>query len=65
MRCACPECGCFMIHAESAAACVCPECLHRCSACLGDGTPLTHDSVMTMKHINHTEDGRSDEQQER
>ena len=59
MRCSCPECGDFMIHAESDASCVCPNCLRRCSACLGTGTALSRESVMAMKQV-HTEPEKKD-----
>ena len=51
MRCGCPECGSFMIHAESDHACVCPECLYRCYACQGTGTALTREAVLGMKKM--------------
>ncbi len=49
MRCGCPECGSFMIHAESDHACVCPDCLYRCYACQGTGTALSREAVLAMK----------------
>ena len=61
MRCACPQCGSFMIHAETSAACVCPDCLYRCSACLGAGTPLSRDSAAAMKKTNQTEGENSND----
>lgn len=49
MRCGCPECGSFMIHAESDHACVCPDCLYRCYACQGTGTALSREAILAMK----------------
>lgn len=49
MRCACPACGDFMIHADNDASCVCPSCLRRCSACLGTDSVLSRESVLAMK----------------
>ena len=49
MRCSCPNCGTFMEHAESSASCVCPDCLTRCTACLGAGSILTKEDVMLLK----------------
>lgn len=52
MRCSCPVCGDFMIHAESDASCVCPSCLRRCSACLGTDSVLSRESILAMKQAN-------------
>lgn len=41
-----------MIHAESDASCVCPNCLRRCSACLGTDSVLSRESVLAMKRGN-------------
>ena len=49
MRCSCPECGEFMIHSETAEACVCPNCLRRCSACLGTDSVLPREAVLSLK----------------
>lgn len=36
MRCSCPVCGTYMVHAESHyLGCVCPGCGARCRNCLG------------------------------
>ena len=37
MRCACKLCGAYMVQAERglSSGCVCPECLHTCSDCMG------------------------------
>ena len=46
MRCGCPECEVYMVHAESGnGACVCPECGWRCDACLGTNTVLTGEEL--------------------
>lgn len=52
MRCGCPECGSFMIHADSDNACVCPDCLYRCYACQGTGTALSREAVLALKRTN-------------
>ena len=65
MRCGCPECGSFMIHAESDHACVCPDCLYRCYACQGTGTALSREAVLAMKgaaEIKTTEQSMRDAQ---
>ena len=49
MRCTCPQCGAFMEHAETSASCVCPQCLNRCSACLGAGTVWSRDAIERLK----------------
>ncbi len=51
MRCACPHCGAFMEHAETSASCVCPQCLSRCSACLGAGTLWTREELERLKTV--------------
>jgi hypothetical protein len=37
MRCSCQNCGAYMVQDEKGlgSRCVCPECLHTCSACMG------------------------------
>ena len=49
MRCACTNCGEYMIHAETAAACVCPTCGARCNACLGTKSAPSPEEVRAMK----------------
>ena len=51
MRCGCVECGAFMIHAEGKEACVCPECGHRCSACLGTDTVVSRDKLKDLRFV--------------
>lgn len=51
MRCGCIECGAFMIHAEGKEACVCPECGHRCSACLGTNTVVSREKLKDLKFV--------------
>ena len=51
MRCGCPECEAFMIHAdEGRSACVCPECGYRCTACLGTNSVVTKDKLKTLQN---------------
>lgn len=46
MRCSCMVCGAYMANSEGIElGCVCPECLHRCKACLGT------DSVKDVEQI--------------
>lgn len=52
MRCGCIECGAFMIHAEDRAECVCPECGHTCSACLGTNTVVSRDRLKDLKFVS-------------
>ena len=50
MRCGCPECGAYMVHAESARlGCVCPQCGRRCADCLGPDTLLTREQLRDLK----------------
>ena len=49
MRCACPNCGEFMEHAETSASCVCPTCLARCTACLGTDSVISRETFLRMK----------------
>ena len=51
MRCGCSQCGAFMIHAEGRETCVCPECGHRCSACLGTDTVVSRDRLKDLSFI--------------
>jgi len=52
LRCGCIECGAFMIHAEGREACVCPECGHRCSACLGTNTVVSREQLKNLKFVD-------------
>lgn len=61
MRCACPACGDFMIHADNDASCVCPSCLRRCSACLGTDSVLSRESVLAMKRAKEASAGKNSE----
>ena len=50
MRCSCPECDTYMVHAESLRlGCVCPNCGARCTACLGTDTVISRESLRRMK----------------
>ena len=50
MRCGCPACGTYMVHAESMYwGCVCPECGRRCADCLGTNTVLSREEVARLK----------------
>lgn len=51
MRCGCPECGAFMIHADTGYDCVCPDCLYRCHACQGTGTAISREEALHLKDI--------------
>lgn len=53
MRCSCPECDTYMVHAESMhLGCVCPECGARCTACLGTDTVISRDTLRKMKDLD-------------
>lgn len=64
MRCSCPDCGEFMINAESLAmGCVCPACGRRCAACLGTNTLLQKEEFKKLERLLFpSEDGREGEQ---
>ena len=50
MRCSCPECDTYMVHAESMRlGCVCPACGARCTACLGTNTVISREALRQMK----------------
>ncbi len=49
MRCACKECGVYMIQAESDhLGCVCPECGYRCTDCLGTNTVVSREALRSL-----------------
>lgn len=49
MRCACKECGVYMIQAESdQLGCVCPECGYRCRDCLGTNTVVSREALQAL-----------------
>ena len=51
MRCACHNCGTYMVHSESfALGCVCPECGRRCGDCLGTNTLISKDELKRLKN---------------
>lgn len=52
MRCGCALCGAFMIHAEGKETCVCPECGHRCSACLGTNTVVSREKLRDLRFVD-------------
>ena len=41
-----------MIHAEGKEVCVCPECGHRCSACLGTNTVVSRERLKDLKFVD-------------
>ena len=41
-----------MIHAEDRAECVCPECGHTCSACLGTNTVVSRENLKNLKFVD-------------
>lgn len=50
MRCGCPECGTYMIHADSMqTGCVCPDCGHRCRDCLGTNTVMSKEYIEMLR----------------
>ena len=49
MRCGCKLCGAYMIQAESdRLGCVCPDCGHRCTDCLGTDTVVSRESLAAL-----------------
>lgn len=50
MRCGCPDCGTWMVHAESSRmGCVCPACGTRCTDCLGTDTLVSREQLRKLK----------------
>lgn len=50
MRCGCPECGSYMVHAEGLrTGCVCASCGYRCGACLGTNTVISREEIKSLK----------------
>ena len=46
MRCACPNCGTYMVHSESMSlGCVCPQCATRCKMCLGTNSVVPREDL--------------------
>ncbi len=63
MRCGCPECGTYMIQSEGLnIACVCPECLFRCSACMGTNTVVSRDQLKNLVFTDHTAEHEAQEE---
>lgn len=51
MRCGCPCCDAYMVHAEEKqAACCCPQCGYRCNACLGTHTVINRESLFSSEN---------------
>ena len=49
MRCGCPDCGAYMVHADGPElGCVCPQCGRHCRDCLGMSAPLTREQLHAM-----------------
>ena len=53
MKCGCQECGAFMDHVEKGdrSYCICPECLFKCSDCLGENPKFTFLDRETVKRM--------------
>ena len=50
MRCGCPECDAYMVHADGPElGCVCPYCGYRCTACLGTNSVLSHEDLQRLR----------------
>ena len=54
-----------MIQAESLSlGCVCPDCLYRCSACMGTNTVVSREDLRALTFVDRTqpppEDGESE-----
>lgn len=49
MRCGCPDCGTYMVHADgSELGCVCPACGRRCRDCMGLAAPLSREEIRAL-----------------
>lgn len=56
MRCGCPQCGAYMIQAESLnLGCVCPECLYRCRACMGTNSVVSREDLHRLVFMDRTQ----------
>lgn len=54
MRCGCPECGAYLVHAEDLTlGCVCPECGYRCTACLGTKSVISREELKRLAEIEN------------
>ena len=63
MRCGCPECGAYMIQAEGVhLGCVCPECLFRCSACMGTNTVVSRENLKNLVFADHEAEQQAQEE---
>lgn len=50
MRCGCPECDAYMVHADGPGlGCVCPYCGYRCTACLGTNSVLSREDLQRLR----------------
>ena len=50
MRCGCPECDAYMVHADGPElGCVCPYCGYRCTACLGTNSVLSREDLQRLR----------------
>lgn len=57
MRCGCPECGTYMVHAEDMQlGCVCPDCNYRCTACLGTKSVVSREELLKLKEKSWKEE---------
>jgi len=45
VRCGCPVCGTWMVHAEEERRCICPACGEGCDACLGTNSVMTKEAI--------------------
>ncbi len=51
MRCGCPQCGAYMVHAEGRRqGCVCQNCGAHCNACLGTNTVISKEAFLSLRH---------------
>lgn len=50
MRCACTNCGTYMIQSEGLPVrCACPDCGASCNACMGTHSLITRDNLAALK----------------
>ena len=51
-----------MIQAESLSlGCVCPDCLYRCSACMGTNTVVSREALCELTFVDRTAQPQEDE----
>ena len=50
-----------MIQAESLSlGCVCPDCLYRCSACMGTNTVISREDLRSLTFVDRTQEAEAE-----